>query len=208
MPRFPAREDKIVDLARQIFIGLKDNMLIWPGPPVSWFWIYIKMFIYKIRHRNLIAARAAAAAAYTTQQKTLATLVTALKKNLRYAENTVNFDDHKLKLIGWSGKRTARPVEPPGQVRQLKITRLTNGQVKLLWQSPLEGGMVDAYEVQRRQSNDSSEWRHIATALTGEMILRDQSTGDYQEYRIRAINKVGHGQVSNTVIHQSQMIMS
>jgi hypothetical protein len=28
-------------------------------------------------------------------------LIDALKSDIRYAENTVNFDDDKLKLIGW-----------------------------------------------------------------------------------------------------------
>ena len=68
----------------------------------------------------MVAAKAAAAAAYTAQQNALAALVAALKKNLRYAENTVDFDDHKLKLIGWSGKRSARTVEPPGQTGMLR----------------------------------------------------------------------------------------
>ena len=122
-----------------------------------------------------------------------------MKKNLRYAENTVNFDDHKLKLIGWSGRRQAAAIVPPGQVRRLQIVQKPNGPIKLIWQPPLDGGMVDAYEVQHRRCNGNSGWLHIATALTGEMILRDQPSGDYLEYRVRAINKTSSGQVSNTV---------
>ena len=31
-------------------------------------------------------------------------MIKGMKSNLRYAENTVHYDDSKLKLIGWSGR--------------------------------------------------------------------------------------------------------
>ena len=41
-------------------------------------------------------------------------LIEAMKANLRYAENTADFDDAKLKLIGWAGKKAKTPLAPPG----------------------------------------------------------------------------------------------
>jgi hypothetical protein len=50
-------------------------------------------------------------------------LVDAMKSDIRYAENTVDFDDDKLKLIGWAGKAAATPLAIPGQVRSLEAPR-------------------------------------------------------------------------------------
>ena len=207
MPKFPTKEDEIIALAQQMFKGLRNNLLVWPDPPVRGIFLGMKRNYFLQCHGQAVAARAAAASAYTVRQEALDELSAAMKNNLRYAENTVNFDDHKLKLIGWSGRRQAAAIVPPGQVRRLQIVQKPNGAVKLIWQPPRDGGQVNAYEVQRRQAGDNSGWRHLATALTGEMILREQPAGDYLEYRVRAINKVGHGQMSNTVIYRSQMIM-
>lgn len=43
-----------------------------------------------------------------------------MKGDIRYAENTVDFDDDKLKLIGWAGRKAKTPLVPPGQARLLK----------------------------------------------------------------------------------------
>jgi hypothetical protein len=155
-----------------------------------------------INSRNqMTAAQATAAKAYAFQQKALAELTAALKKNLRYAENTVNFDDHKLKLIGWSGKRSARPVAVPGQTRTLQVGALDKGKVKLTWQPPADGGRVDAYTVQRRRNGASAvpgRWQGIHTAVRTETILEDQPGNEVLEYRIIAINTAGRGEPGNT----------
>ena len=200
MPRFPAKEDKIVDLAQQMYIGLRYNSVIWPIPPVAVWWIHLRKLIYQTRYKHLIAKRAQAAAAYTVQQKALDDLITAMKQNLRYAENVVNFDDHKLKLIGWSAKRAARHQAEPGQVRLLKIDHKPDGQTKLIWQPPLDGGRVDVCKIERRRAKEeSSKWRHIMTSLDQQATLGDQPRGEYLEYRVRAINMTGSGMASNTV---------
>jgi hypothetical protein len=51
---------------------------------------------------NLIAKQAATEAATTTKDEALEELIEAIKTDIRYAENTVNFNDEKLKLIGWA----------------------------------------------------------------------------------------------------------
>jgi hypothetical protein len=45
-------------------------------------------------------------------------LTDAMKSDIRYAENKVDFDDDKLKLISWTGKKNLRrlasfTVRPP-----------------------------------------------------------------------------------------------
>jgi len=66
-------------------------------------------------------------------------LTDALKADLRYAENTVNFDDDKLKLIGWSGNQTPTALAPPGQTRQLEAPKQGDGWVFLDLPAPRRG---------------------------------------------------------------------
>ena len=44
-----------------------------------------------------------------------------MKADIRYAENTVNFDDDKLKIIGWAGRKERTPLAPPGQELEYRI---------------------------------------------------------------------------------------
>lgn len=63
---------------------------------------------------------------------------------IRYAENTTDFDDDKLKLIGWAGKAAAPPLALPGQARLLEAPRQDAGWVFLDFKSPADGGKVSA----------------------------------------------------------------
>jgi hypothetical protein len=46
-----------------------------------------------------------------------------MKSDIRYAENKVDYDDDKLKLIGWAGKKNPTPLAIPGQVRLLEAPK-------------------------------------------------------------------------------------
>ena len=96
-----------------------------------------------------------------------------MKADIRYAENTVNFDDDKLKLIGWAGKKEATPLAPPGQARQLEAPKQGAGWVFLDWKAPFDGGKPKAYKVQRRL-RPSGSWQDVATAIVTEVTLVEQ----------------------------------
>ncbi len=66
--------------------------------------------IYRRYRENLIAKQAAVEAATTAKDEALEELVEAMKSDIRYAENTVDFDDDKLKLIGWAGRKERTPL--------------------------------------------------------------------------------------------------
>jgi hypothetical protein len=126
----------------------------------------------------------------------------ALKSDIRYAENTVNFDDDKLKLIGWSGKETPTALIPSGEVRQLEAPKQgegVGGWVFLDWKAPADGGKVSAYKIQRRQRPEGA-WQDVSTAIETESTLVEQPLKTELEYRIIAINKSGDGSPSNTVM--------
>jgi hypothetical protein len=111
----------------------------------------------------------------------------------------VNFNDEKLKLIGWAGKKEATPLAPPGQARLLEASKQGAGWVFLDWKAPLDGGKPKAYKAQRRLRSGGS-WQDIATAIITEATLVEQPQKQELEYRIIAVNKAGEGEPSNTAM--------
>ncbi len=65
--------------------------------------------VYASKRDSVLSAHAVAEAAFTAKGMALRELIEAMKADIRYAENTVNFDDDKLKLIGWAGKKAKTP---------------------------------------------------------------------------------------------------
>ena len=202
MPRFPKKEAEIAALAERLWRGLMDNNAIFPQPPFHSPPTRIRKMIYQFRHDVFLAARAAAEAATTAKDEKLDDLVAAMKSNLRYAENTVNFDDDKLKLIGWAGRKTRTQLAVPGQVRLAEVPRQGAGWLFLDWKAPADGGKPRAYKVQRRDAGAGAvddRWREVATAVITEATLVDQPKTTELEYRVIAVNKAGDGEPSNTV---------
>jgi len=198
MPRFPKKEADIVALAEQLWRGLWSNRPIYPNPPIHPISLRFKAMIYRRCRENLIAKQVAAEAANTTKHEALEELIEAMKSDIRYAENTVNYDDAKLKLLGWAGKKMATVLTPPGQARLLEAPKQGKGWLFLDWKAPVGGGTPKAYKVQRRLRSGGS-WQDMATAILTEATLVEQPRGAQLEYRIIAVNKSGEGQPSNTV---------
>ena len=199
MPRFPKKEADIVALAEWLWRGLWGNRPVYPQPPVHPISLRFKAIIYSRYRENLIAKQAVAEAATTAKTEALEDLTEAMKADIRYAENTVNFDDNKLKLIGWAGRKSRRPLTPPGQARLLEALRQGEGWVFLDWKKPADGGRPKAYKIQRRKP-DGRIWQDVATAILTEVTLVDQPRAKELEYRIVAVNKTGEGPPSNTVM--------
>jgi hypothetical protein len=199
MPRFPKKEAEIAVLAENLWCGLWKNIILYPKPPVNFMLLRAKSLIYKNRRDSFLAKKAEAEQAVTTKDGALEDLVEAVKANIRYAENTVNYDDNKLKLIGWAGRKAKTPLALPGQTRLLEASKQGKGWVFLDWKAPVDGGKSAAYKVQRR-NRPSGPWADIATAILSEITLVDQPERKELEYRIIAVNKAGEGQPSNTVM--------
>jgi hypothetical protein len=199
MPRFPKKEADIVALAERLWQGLWSNRPVYPQPPTHPLFLRFKMLIYKNRQGVAIAAQATSETAIAIKNEALSDLTEALKSNIRYAENTVDYDDGKLKLIGWAGKKTATVLAPPGQARLLEAPKQGKGWLFLDWKAPVDGGKPAAYKVERRL-REGSGWQDAATAILTETTLVDQPEKQELEYRIIAVNKSGEGQPSNTVM--------
>ena len=197
MPRFPKSQAQITAFAEQLWWGLLNNQPVFPQPPVHPIQILINKLTYQTQQGIFLAARAAAEQATGDKDDALENLIEALKDDIRYAENTVNFDDDKLKLIGWAGKKAKTPLTSPGQVRMLEVAKQGKGWLFLDWKAPADGGKPKAYKVQRRSGEN---WADVATAIITEATLVDQPEKTQLEYRVITVNKAGEGQASNTVM--------
>ncbi len=199
MARFPRTEAEVVALAEAMITGLTANAVLYPAPPVAVLDLTAAKTAYITALNAAIAAAAAAEAATTSKDDVLEDLVDAMKSDIRYAENTVDYDDDKLKLIGWAGRKAASALTAPGQSRLLEAPRQGEGWVFLDWKAPIDGGAPSAYRVMRRE-RPAGPWEDVATAVITEATLVDQTRNTEFEYRIIAINKAGEGEASNTVM--------
>jgi hypothetical protein len=205
MARFPIKESEILVLAQEMATGLTANAAVFPSPPVvpnapppvpS---LTFMTSSYTTARNAAMAAAATAEEATTTKDEVLQTLVDAMKADLRYAENTVDFDDDQLKLIGWGGRKAGTALEIPGQCRTLEAPRQGEGWIFLDWKEPIDGGKPAAYKIQRRE-RPAGPWTESSMAIESEITLSDQERGKEWEYRVVAVNKAGEGEPSNTVM--------
>ncbi len=199
MARFPKSEAEIAALAQALVSGLTDNAAIYPVPPVLPAALTTLIGAYTTAKNDSVAAIAAAEDATAVKNDALEALVDAMKSDIRYAENKVNYDDDKLKLIGWSGKMAPTALVPPGQARLLEAPRQGEGWVFLDWKAPTDGGAPSAYKISRRE-RPAGPWEDVGTAIETEATMVDQPRGKELEYRIIAINKAGEGESSNTAM--------
>jgi len=202
MARFPITEADVLALAQAIVSGLtgaEGLPNVYPSPPVAPAELTALISAYTTAKNAAIAAQAAAEQATADKDDALEDLNDAMKSDIRYAENTVDFDDDKLKLIGWAGRKAAAPLAVPGQARLLEAPRQGEGWVFLDWKKPTVGGSVSAYKVMRRE-RPAGLWAETATAVISEATLVEQPRGKELEYRIVAVNKAGDGEPSNTAM--------
>jgi len=199
MARFPKAEAEIAALAQAMASGLAGNATVYPAPPVTLADLAALISAYTTAKNAAIAAQAAAEEATTSKDEALDDLADAMRTDIRYAENTVDFDDDKLKLIGWAGRKERTPMAAPGQPRLLEAPKQGEGWVFLDWKKPSDGGAAAAYKVMRRE-RPAGPWEEVATAVISEATLVEQPRGKELEYRIIAVNKAGDGEPSNTAM--------
>jgi len=199
MSKFPKEEAKIMELAREMADGLAANTEIYPAPPVATADIQAAITTCITARDAVLATQSALEKNIATKNEAFGALSDLLKSDLRYAENTVKYDDASLKLIGWGGRHAATPLAIPGQTRSLHAPAQGEGWIQLAWKKPLDGGKVAAYRLQRRAPTESSAWLDAGMAVEPEITLTNQERGKALEYCVVAVNKMGDGEVSNTV---------
>jgi len=200
MATFPAEENKTIVLGREVSAGLKAHKDIYPNPPVDPKKLDEGEKACLADIEAAAEAQALAEQAVARKNATVRAYADDIKTNLRYAENTVRFDDLKLKLIGWGGKKEKTPLTAPGRALDLKITEEGEGRIALQWGKPIHGGKPAVYNVVfRERTAEGGDWLPAGSAFATEISLTGQPRGKPLEYGVVAANKAGEGPVSNTV---------
>jgi hypothetical protein len=118
MPIFPNREAEIMALAQALVTGLTAEVADFPSPPVTVIALQAVLDSAQTSIDDSIASRAAAEEATALKNAAIEELIGAMRANLRYAEDAVNYDDAKLTALGWGGKKARTPGDPPGGRRR------------------------------------------------------------------------------------------
>ena len=105
MARFPLKQKDVLILAQSVAKGLALNADVFSSPPVKPEQLKADIAAFRQAHQALEAARAKKAAALEAKDALLAELTDNVKQTLRYAEYITRFDDGKLRLVGWSGRK-------------------------------------------------------------------------------------------------------
>ena len=198
MANFPFTHAEIMALAERITAGLTSRPDVYPDPRVDLPDFNASLEAFKAANSESVQANALKLAATMKRKKALADLKDKMRKQLRYAENLVGFDDDKLAIIGWSDKRPRISVAP-GQAMDLEAVEQEETSVVLSWQAPPDGGKPVGYRILRRDQNTPDTWIYVEFALTTKIKLTNQPRHIDLEYKVIARNKTGEGHESNTV---------
>nr|VFJ99650.1 MAG: Fibronectin type III domain-containing protein [Candidatus Kentron sp. LFY] len=198
--KFPRKESDILSLAQEMVTGFDAHTDIYPEPLVGTADLRANVDAYHTARGAEMTARAAWEKTVTAKNEVLQTLAENMKRDIRYAENIVDFDDAQLRLIGWGGRKPRQSLPPPGQVRSLDIAAQGDGAITLDWKAPNEGGTIAAYRVERLDPHaDETDWEEVGTTTGLETTIAKQERGKKFEFRVLAFNKAGTGEASNTV---------
>ncbi|MGD8726106.1 MAG: fibronectin type III domain-containing protein [Gemmatimonadales bacterium] len=198
MARFPESEAEIFRLAQDLINGFRTYAEDYPTPPVPVEELEHALAAYVTARTDAVAGAAAAKQGTDIKEEALESLTGLMKANIRYAETTTEFDDGKLRLIGWGGRAARTSLEPPGQVRSLEVVREGEDWIMLDWKAPSDGGKVAAYRIQRRPRGEGV-WQDASMAVETELLLSGQERGVDLEYQVMAVNRSGEGLPGNIV---------
>jgi len=199
MATHPKKEQEIITLARSMINGFTNNSDIFPSPPVNSTALQTSLDTFLEKSRETDAAEAVFLRKTEEKKEALENLNGDMKDDLRYAEQASDFDDTKLKTIGWGAPKAKTPLTAPGRVPDLSILEQGPGAIKLTWRKPTDGGKPSAYEIRRREVGATAPHALVEVSAAREIELTDQPRGTELEYVVRAMNRAGKGPFSNTV---------
>ena len=200
MPKFPTKESDIIGLADLMYAGYMVHHADFPS--VSWPLLNSRRILYRNALKAQTDAMALAQQATETKNQSLDALKEIMLNCLKSSEVDVADDPNKLTEIGWGPKTAPQPTEPPGEPKNLIVTKEGRTSLQLKWDRPQPEGFIRNYIIERRQpagGGSFGNWTVIGTALDTQTNLAGQRRGICLEYRVRAANNAGTGPFSNTV---------
>jgi len=198
MPKFPNAEMDVLKLADDIMKGLSNNPVIFPNPPITASQLAGDLPAVIQAHDDAVAKIAAAEEATTLKNNLLADLAKKLRDDLRYCEITVDYDDDKLKLVGWGGRASPTPLKKPHQCTDFHATDEGAGWIEFAWEAPKKGGKVGSYRILSRE-HAANVWTIAESSFETSARLENQPQGKSLDYCVVAANKAGKSGESNIV---------
>jgi hypothetical protein len=200
MPKFPTRESDILAMADQMYAGYMAHPTDFPSVAGG------QLIPKRVQYRSALKAQTNAIAlaqqATETKNESLNALKEVMLNCLKKSEVDAADNPGKLTEIGWGPKTAPQPIDPPGEPKNLIVTKEGRTSLQLSWERPQPEGFIRNYIIERRQlagSGSFGNWTVIGTALDTQTNLAGQMRGIRLEYRVRAANNAGTGPFSNTV---------
>ena len=198
--KFPTKESNIIDLADLMYAGYMAHTADFPS--INSFPFFHVLNNYRLALKVQTNATALAQQATETKNESLNALKEVMINCLKRSEVDVADNPDKLTEIGWGPKTVPQSTEPPGEPKNLIVTKEGRTSLQLRWDRPQPEGFIRNYIIERRQiagGGSLSNWTVIGTALDTQTNLAGQMRGIRFEYRVRAANNAGTGPFSNTV---------
>jgi hypothetical protein len=198
--KFPTREPDILALANLMYAGYYHHFADFPS--INRGALGTTRSLYKTALKAQIDATSQAQLATEAKNESLNALKEEMLNCLKKSEVDVTDNPDKLTEIGWGPKATPQPTEPPGEPKNLIVTKEGRTSLQLRWDRPQPEGFIRNYIIERRQlagGGSFGNWTVIGTALDTQTNLAGQMRGIRLEYRVRAANNAGTGPFSNTV---------
>ncbi len=198
--KFPTREPDIIALADLMYAGYAAYPADFPSANCHSLFVTLNNYRVMLKiQKNLTAL---AQQSTEAKNESLNALKEEMINCLKKSEVDATDNPNKLTEIGWGPKTIPQPTEPPGEPKNLIVTKEGRTSLQLRWDRPQPEGFIRNYIIERRQpagSGSFGNWTVIGTALDTQTNLAGQKRGTCLEYRVRAANNAGTGPFSNTV---------
>lgn len=205
MPRYPTQQAQMLALSKDMIAGYTDKPALFPNADVA--------LLQSLQDAYYAASAAQTEAATVAQlateakQEAMAGLRADMKRQLKQSQVDTVSNPENLNYIGWGRRHDGHSIEAPGQPMRLRSVDEGESTLLIEWKRPARGsgGPVTTYFIESRQltkdegSGGESGWRHEAASLETTITLKNQPRGVQLEYRVKAINKAGQSNPSNTI---------
>ena len=195
--KFPQTQAKIMALAHAVMVGLGHLGPDDPPPPIPLDQFQALVEEFEAVDAAAVRKDAEASIQHAAKDEVYDRYKRSLKTTLRWAEAVFREHPERLAVFNWGLPRPKKPLQPPGQTRDIVVLGEGVNWVILDWKAPVDGGEVAAYRVQRRANR--GDWEDVATAVESELHLKNQPRGVELEYQVIAINRAGEGAPSGVV---------
>ena len=208
MPRYPTQQAQILALAEAMIGGYTEHAALFPNADAPL--LQSLRDAYSTATAAQTEAMAKAQIATEAKQAALTQLQAVIKRQLKQSQIDTAANPDNLKYIGWGPRASAQSIEAPGQPLTLKSIDEGAGTLLIEWKRPARGsgGPVRTYIIERREltidetgddGGNRGRWRQAAISLETRASLKKQPRGAQLEYRVKAINKTGESESSNTI---------